>query len=306
MRAATVTEYGATPVVREIPTPKPGQGQVLIKLRAAGMNPMDLWLASGAWKPTPATFPMVLGADGAGVVEELGEGTSRYSVRDDLFGQLLIAPLGSAGTYAEYVAVTEDAPLARVPDGVDDGHAPAGTPSGGACARSFSTPSAAPTSDHKALGAALPVSADDAVSMARVRFRNRRDRRALPGWAAPLKLPGGSGDGSAEVLAGGDAQFGEHVAQVPLDGMGADEQLGGDLLVGVPVPGELGDLGLPGGEVGEGLHGALAHGFPGGQQLAAGAFGEPVHAHRGQHLVRGAKLLAGIDTAISPAEPFPV
>jgi NADPH:quinone reductase-like Zn-dependent oxidoreductase len=92
----------------------------LIKLRAAGMNPMDLSLASGAWKPMPATFPMVLGADGAGVVEKLGEGTSRYSVGDDLFGQLLIAPLGSAGTYAEYVAVTEDAPLARVPSGLDD------------------------------------------------------------------------------------------------------------------------------------------------------------------------------------------
>jgi NADPH:quinone reductase-like Zn-dependent oxidoreductase len=104
--------------VAEIPTPKPGQGQVLIKLRAAGMNPMDLWLASGAWKPMPATFPMVLGADGAGVVEKLGEGTSKYSVGDDLFGQLLIAPLGSAGTYAEYVAVSEDAPLARVPTGL--------------------------------------------------------------------------------------------------------------------------------------------------------------------------------------------
>ena len=70
MRAVTVTEYGATPGVAEIPTPEPGQGQVLIKLRAAGMNPMDLWLASGAWKPMPATFPMVLGADCAGVVEE--------------------------------------------------------------------------------------------------------------------------------------------------------------------------------------------------------------------------------------------
>ena len=104
----------------EIPTPKPGAQQILIRLRAAGMNPMDIRLASGAWKPMPATFPMVLGADGAGVVEKLGEGTSRYSVGDDLFGQLLIAPLGSAGTYAEYVAVTEDAPLARVPTGLDD------------------------------------------------------------------------------------------------------------------------------------------------------------------------------------------
>jgi NADPH:quinone reductase len=132
MRAVTVTEYGATPGVAEIPTPEPGQGQVLIKLRAAGMNPMDLWLASGAWKPMPATFPMVLGADGAGVVEELGEGTSRYSVGDDLFGQLLIAPLGSAGTYAEYVAVSEDAPLARVPTGLDDVVAAALPTAGGA------------------------------------------------------------------------------------------------------------------------------------------------------------------------------
>ena len=112
MRAITVTEYGATPASAEMPTPEPGRGQVLIKMRAAGMNPMDRTLASGDWRPMPATFPMVLGADGAGVVEKLGEGTSRFSVGDDLFGQLLIAPLGSAGTYAEYVAVTEDAPLA--------------------------------------------------------------------------------------------------------------------------------------------------------------------------------------------------
>jgi len=96
------------------------------------MNPMDLWLASGAWKPMPATFPMVLGADGAGVVEKLGEGTSKFSVGDDLFGQLLIAPLGSAGTYAEYLAVAEDAPLARVPSGLDDVVAAALPTAGGA------------------------------------------------------------------------------------------------------------------------------------------------------------------------------
>ena len=120
MRAVMVTEYGATPALVEVPTPEPGPGQVLIDPRAAGMNPMDCRLASGAWKPMPATFPMVLGADGAGVVEKLGNGTSRFSVGDELFGQLMIPPLGSAGTYAEYVAVTEDAPLAPVPRGLDD------------------------------------------------------------------------------------------------------------------------------------------------------------------------------------------
>ena len=63
----------------------------------------------------------------------------------------------------------------------------------------------------------------------------------------------------------------EHVAQVPLDRAGANEQLGGDLLVGVAVPSQLGDRGLLGREVGEGLGRALAHGLPGGQQLTAGA-----------------------------------
>jgi NADPH:quinone reductase-like Zn-dependent oxidoreductase len=67
----------------------------------------------------PAIFPMVLGADGAGVVERVGEGTTRFTAGENVFGQLLIAPLGSAGTYAEYVAVTEDAPLALVHHGLD-------------------------------------------------------------------------------------------------------------------------------------------------------------------------------------------
>lgn len=120
MRAIAVTEYGATPLMAEMPTPEPVRGQVLLKVRAAGMNPMDRTLASGDWRPMPATFPMVLGADCAGVVEELGVGESRFSVGDDLFGQLLIPPLGSAGTYAEYVAVAENAPLAPVPPGLDD------------------------------------------------------------------------------------------------------------------------------------------------------------------------------------------
>ena len=116
----------------EVQTPQPSEGQVRLKLRAAGMNPMDRVLASGDWRPMPATFPMVLGVDGAGVVDKLGDGASRFSVGDDLFGQLLIAPLGSAGTYAEYVAVSETAPLARVPAGLDDVVAAALPTAGGA------------------------------------------------------------------------------------------------------------------------------------------------------------------------------
>jgi NADPH:quinone reductase len=119
VRAVTVRDYGAAPVVMDLPTPAAGPGQVLIKIAAAGMNPMDAALASGEWRPEPATFPMVLGVDGAGIVGALGEGTTRFSQGDRIFGQLLISPIGSAGTYAEYVAVTAEAPLALVPDGLD-------------------------------------------------------------------------------------------------------------------------------------------------------------------------------------------
>jgi NADPH:quinone reductase-like Zn-dependent oxidoreductase len=119
MRAMTVSEYGATPTVVELPTPEPEAGQVLLRMQAAGTNPMDGLLAAGLYRPAPAVFPMVLGADGAGVVERLGDGAGRFSPGDEVFGQLLIAPLGSAGTYAEYVAVTEEAPLAPVPAGMD-------------------------------------------------------------------------------------------------------------------------------------------------------------------------------------------
>jgi NADPH:quinone reductase len=120
MRAITVNEYGAAPALTEVPDPHPGPRQVLIRVEAAGMNPMDRSMAAGAWKDQmPGSFPFVLGADLAGVVESVGEGASRFQPGDDVFGQLLIAPLGSAGTYAEYVAVTEDAPLARLPEALD-------------------------------------------------------------------------------------------------------------------------------------------------------------------------------------------
>ena len=120
MRAITVSSYGASPSVTELPTPQAGPGQVLIATQAAGMNPMDMQIANGGWQnQMPATFPMVLGADLAGTVAEDGPGAARFAPGDEVFGQLLIPPLGSAGTYAQYVAVGEDAPLALIPAGLD-------------------------------------------------------------------------------------------------------------------------------------------------------------------------------------------
>jgi len=116
MRAVTVSAYGAAPAITDLPDPAAGPGQVLIKVRAAGVNPMDRSIAEGQWQAMmPAVFPLILGADVVGVVDAVGEGTTRFSPGESVFGQLLIPPLGSAGTYAEYVAVSQDAPLVTMP-----------------------------------------------------------------------------------------------------------------------------------------------------------------------------------------------
>jgi NADPH:quinone reductase len=120
VRVIAVNEYGAVPALMEVPDPQPGPGQVLIKVEGAAVNPLDRMIADGALQPIgPAQFPLVLGVDVAGIVEALGEGASRFALGEELFGQLLIAPWGSTGTYAELVAVSEDQPLARVPKGLD-------------------------------------------------------------------------------------------------------------------------------------------------------------------------------------------
>jgi NADPH2:quinone reductase len=125
--------YGARPSITELPAPQAGPGQVLIAVQAAGMNPMDVQIASGGWRDRmPARFPIVLGADLAGAVHEEGPGAARFAPGDEVFGQLLIPPLGSAGTYAEYVACREDAPLARIPAGLDPVTAAALPTAGGA------------------------------------------------------------------------------------------------------------------------------------------------------------------------------
>jgi NADPH:quinone reductase-like Zn-dependent oxidoreductase len=78
MRAIAVNAYGAAPALMEVPDPTPGP--VLIKVQAAGMNPMDRTIAEGGLQAIgPAQFPLVLGADLAGIVETVGEGAGASS-----------------------------------------------------------------------------------------------------------------------------------------------------------------------------------------------------------------------------------
>jgi NADPH2:quinone reductase len=120
MKAITIKEYGAEPELTEVADPQSGRGQLLITVQAAGVNPVDSMVAAGAMRDViPATFPLILGADFAGVVTSVGPGAAQFAQGQAVFGQLMIAPLGSAGTYAERIAVTADAPIAPIPAGLD-------------------------------------------------------------------------------------------------------------------------------------------------------------------------------------------
>src|SRR5260370_17871866 len=100
MQAIAVNEYGAQPTVMELPKPKPGPGQILIKIHAAGMNPMDRVISEGEWKATmPGTFPLVLGSDVAGVVGAVGPGPTQFLPRRGLFRELPLTPLSSPRRY---------------------------------------------------------------------------------------------------------------------------------------------------------------------------------------------------------------
>jgi NADPH:quinone reductase len=110
MRAVGVKDYGATPELLDVPKPAAGPGQVLVRVEAAGVNPVDAIIASGAYGRPP--LPLVMGVDFAGRVETVGEGVTRYAVGDPVFGR-------ADGTYAEYVVVDETGPLSPAPDAVE-------------------------------------------------------------------------------------------------------------------------------------------------------------------------------------------
>ncbi|MFE2040268.1 NADP-dependent oxidoreductase [Streptomyces sp. NPDC059477] len=119
MRAVAVHHKGDKPELMELPVPRPAPGEVLVRVKAASVNPIDAGIAEGLL-PLPQMYPLVLGVDGAGEVVEAGEGVHGLAPGDLVHGQFLRAPLGT-GTFADYTVVTEhpDAgALQRVPDGM--------------------------------------------------------------------------------------------------------------------------------------------------------------------------------------------
>jgi len=102
---AAVAETARAPlVIRPLSRPVPGQGQVLIKVHAAGINPLDTKIATGGGAHARQPLPAVLGIDLAGTVVELGEGVDDFAPGDEVFG--MAGGIGGAqGALAEYIAV---------------------------------------------------------------------------------------------------------------------------------------------------------------------------------------------------------
>lgn len=86
MKAIRVREFGAPEVMKleEVPDPKPGSEQVVVKIHAAGVNPVDTYIRSGLYAVKPG-LPYTPGMDGAGVIESIGDGVNQVKAGDRVY-----------------------------------------------------------------------------------------------------------------------------------------------------------------------------------------------------------------------------
>jgi NADPH2:quinone reductase len=124
MRAAFIETPGTPDVIRvgELPGPTPKDGEVLVKVGASAVNPIDLYIRAGT-VPMQLPKPFVLGCDLAGTVVEVGPGAKRFKEGDRVWGSNQ-GLLGRQGTLAEFAAVHEDW-LYPTPANINDEHAAA-------------------------------------------------------------------------------------------------------------------------------------------------------------------------------------
>jgi NADPH:quinone reductase-like Zn-dependent oxidoreductase len=123
MNAITLDEAGTSPALRDdLPVPTPGPREVLVRVQASSVNPVDNAIAAGmlAQMGVEYEYPVTLGRDYAGVVEQVGVDVTGYAPGDEVFGFLVHAnPTARDGSWAELITVPADASIARRPESVD-------------------------------------------------------------------------------------------------------------------------------------------------------------------------------------------
>jgi NADPH2:quinone reductase len=125
MNAAYIVKVGGPEVVQygKLPRPMPAPGQVLLKVGAVAVNPIDVEVRSGML-PMPLNFPFVIGSDVAGTVTMRGAGVRRFAEGDRVWGTNQ-GLFGRQGTFSEYVAIDEKW-LYPTPEAETDAEAAAG------------------------------------------------------------------------------------------------------------------------------------------------------------------------------------
>jgi NADPH:quinone reductase-like Zn-dependent oxidoreductase len=124
MKAVRIHSYGGPEVLKyeDAPEPTPGKGEVLVKVYAAGVNPVDWKVREGYLKQAiNYPLPLILGWDVAGIVESIGTGVTKFKKGDEIFGK---PDLTRNGAYAEYIVVNES-DLALKPKSKDFVHSAA-------------------------------------------------------------------------------------------------------------------------------------------------------------------------------------
>jgi NADPH:quinone reductase len=107
MRALMVQEAGGKFQTVQVPKPVPREGEVLVRIHASGVNPLDSKIRAGAAAHARHPLPGILGMDLAGVVEQVGPGVSAFRVGDEVYG-LTGGVAGLQGSLAEFAAVDAD------------------------------------------------------------------------------------------------------------------------------------------------------------------------------------------------------
>ncbi|WP_183573654.1 zinc-dependent alcohol dehydrogenase family protein [Mucilaginibacter sp. X5P1] len=107
MKALILTDFSTPYKLQEIEKPVAGSGEVLVKIMASGINPLDLKIQAGQAGHAKAVLPAILGIDMAGIVEAVGEGVTRFKTGDEVYG-MTGGIAGVPGSLAEYATVDAD------------------------------------------------------------------------------------------------------------------------------------------------------------------------------------------------------